>query len=245
MNERFECAWQSLRPVPQVTIDFGDGRKLSRTLNGNIATWICTSEGGAIDLIPGLVSAQEYRSRLEAALLLDAALETEVELPLLARLESAPDASDEQALTRIELAKRKAVASFHRFSLEVLEWDPSIRRALLEEEARVPDMRKFIVEGDIKRALLADLWFQRLESEARATASSDPADLLAQDTEFNRDERYLLAHALLAEHPLATPQSLSTRAYCEILHVQLADPWLGLAPYVLGGESGRDGGPGS
>lgn len=32
--------WQSVRPVPKVTIDFGDGRKLERTITGNSIHYI-------------------------------------------------------------------------------------------------------------------------------------------------------------------------------------------------------------
>jgi hypothetical protein len=34
-RERFVLHWRSVRPVPRVTIDFGDGRKLDRTVTGN------------------------------------------------------------------------------------------------------------------------------------------------------------------------------------------------------------------
>jgi hypothetical protein len=32
LRDRFVLHWRSVRPVPTVTIDFGDGRKLERTL---------------------------------------------------------------------------------------------------------------------------------------------------------------------------------------------------------------------
>src|SRR5262249_11081464 len=34
LGDRFILHWKSVRPVPKVTIDFGDGRKLERTLTG-------------------------------------------------------------------------------------------------------------------------------------------------------------------------------------------------------------------
>ena len=43
VNENFVACWQMVRPVPQVTIDFGDGRRLRRTLGGNAG-------GGAISI---------------------------------------------------------------------------------------------------------------------------------------------------------------------------------------------------
>src|SRR6478736_10291808 len=37
LREDFVLHWQSVRPVPIVTIDFGDGRRVTRTLTGNSA----------------------------------------------------------------------------------------------------------------------------------------------------------------------------------------------------------------
>src|SRR5262249_9198830 len=35
MQNRFILHWQTVRPVPTVTIDFGDGRRIERTITGN------------------------------------------------------------------------------------------------------------------------------------------------------------------------------------------------------------------
>ena len=52
--------WQSVRPVPTVTIDFGDGRKLERTLTGNSIHYILDSQGRPIDALPGLYGPQAF-----------------------------------------------------------------------------------------------------------------------------------------------------------------------------------------
>ena len=61
LNTEFECAWQELRPVPRVEIDFGNGHRLERTLAGNIATWYLLPDGRAYDLLPGLVGPTPER----------------------------------------------------------------------------------------------------------------------------------------------------------------------------------------
>ena len=43
LRDNFVLHWQSVRPVPRVTIDFGDGRKLERTLTGNSAHYVLTA----------------------------------------------------------------------------------------------------------------------------------------------------------------------------------------------------------
>jgi hypothetical protein len=54
LREQFVLHWQSVRPVPKVTIDFGDGRKMERTLTGNSVHLLLDSEGRFIDALPGL-----------------------------------------------------------------------------------------------------------------------------------------------------------------------------------------------
>lgn len=64
INQNFEPAWQSLRPVPLVTIDFGNGNKLKRTLHGNIATYVCTKDRTVVDVLPGLYKPDAYLQAL-------------------------------------------------------------------------------------------------------------------------------------------------------------------------------------
>lgn len=67
LRDRFILHWQSERPVPKVTIDFGDGRKLEQTITGNSIHYILDSEGRPIDAIPGLYSPQAFMDNLKDA----------------------------------------------------------------------------------------------------------------------------------------------------------------------------------
>ncbi|CAN1209046.1 hypothetical protein TUMEXPCC7403_02400 [Tumidithrix helvetica PCC 7403] len=66
LRDRFILHWQSERPVPKLTIDFGDGRKLERTLTGNSIHYVLNANGDPIDAIPGLYSAQAFLENLIA-----------------------------------------------------------------------------------------------------------------------------------------------------------------------------------
>ena len=54
LRDNFVLHWQSVRPVPTVTIDYGDGRRLERTLTGNSIHYILDSQGRVIEALPGL-----------------------------------------------------------------------------------------------------------------------------------------------------------------------------------------------
>jgi hypothetical protein len=67
LRDRFILHWQSVRPVPKVTVDFGDGRKLQRTLTGNSIHYILDSEGRTVDALPGLYAPQVFYQNLANA----------------------------------------------------------------------------------------------------------------------------------------------------------------------------------
>lgn len=67
LRERFILHWQSVRPVPRVTVDYGDGRKLERTLTGNSIHYILDAQGRPIDALPGLYGAQAFLQQLQQA----------------------------------------------------------------------------------------------------------------------------------------------------------------------------------
>ena len=67
LKERFILHWESVRPAPKVTIDFGDGRKLVRTITGNSIHYVLDTDGHIIDALPGLYSAPVFVSELRQA----------------------------------------------------------------------------------------------------------------------------------------------------------------------------------
>lgn len=64
LRERYVLHWQSVRPVPKVTIDFGDGRKIERTLTGNSIHYVLDADGKPLDALPGLYSPSAFSAWL-------------------------------------------------------------------------------------------------------------------------------------------------------------------------------------
>ena len=60
LRENYVLHWKSVRPAPRVTIDFGDGRKLERTLTGNSIHYILDENGELLDAIPGLYNPEIF-----------------------------------------------------------------------------------------------------------------------------------------------------------------------------------------
>jgi hypothetical protein len=64
LRERFVLHWQSVRPVPTVTIDFGNGKTLTKTLTGNSTHLVLDQSGRPVDALPGLFSAEVFAQLL-------------------------------------------------------------------------------------------------------------------------------------------------------------------------------------
>jgi hypothetical protein len=111
LRDRFILHWQSERPVPKVTIDFGDGRKLEQTVTGNSIHYILDSAGRPIDAIPGLYSPQAFIEKLAYA---EGAM---------------------QSLSEIDnpTMRREALTKYHRDRLVMLEknWHSDLTRLRL------------------------------------------------------------------------------------------------------------------
>jgi hypothetical protein len=67
LRDKYILHWQTVRPAPKITIDFGDGRKLERTITGNSIHYILDAAGRPIDAIPGLYSPKAFLSQLQQA----------------------------------------------------------------------------------------------------------------------------------------------------------------------------------
>lgn len=67
LRDHFILHWKSVRPVPKVTIDFGDGRTLERTITGNSIHYVLDPHGQIIDALPGLYSAKAFLAGLQQA----------------------------------------------------------------------------------------------------------------------------------------------------------------------------------
>ncbi|HVT29601.1 MAG TPA: hypothetical protein VHE81_16410 [Lacipirellulaceae bacterium] len=113
LRKNFTLHWQSVRPVPRVTIDFGDGRKLARTLTGNSAHYVLASDGTPLDVLPGLYSPQEFLKWLRTVHDLDESYNRATQA------ESAPGPARAEILKRFHQGCRDAILQ---------AWDRDLQR---------------------------------------------------------------------------------------------------------------------
>lgn len=133
LRERFVLHWQSVRPVPKVTIDFGDGRTLVKTLTGNSAHLVLDADGRPADALPGLFAPAVFAQLLErahAVATADPRRRAELHRAELARPVHAPRAPRHRAIEASMLAATKHVVELPVLRNVVLDVDADTRQNL-------------------------------------------------------------------------------------------------------------------
>ncbi len=67
LRHGFVLHWKSVRPVPVLTIDMGDGRRIKRTITGNSIHYVLDADGHVLDALPGNYSPAAFLAALNHA----------------------------------------------------------------------------------------------------------------------------------------------------------------------------------
>jgi hypothetical protein len=210
INGNFEATWEMVRPVPRVSIDFGNGNVVTRTLHGNIATYVCSTDGQVLDLIGGIYTSSAYLNCLR-------------EFKLLARY------ADQNGKDR----RDETLKAYHQFQLAWLEKNQDLQLKLM------PNLLDVSKAVRIEPAAKLVLFPARYREDATAGRASDNRRLdrsddlstwkvLVDDTRANETVRRKQIHELLVQTGAVRPSNVTRRVYKEVLHADLDDPYLGL-----------------
>ncbi len=228
INRYFEPAWQSVRPVPTVTIDFGNGHVIKRTLQGNVATYVCTSEGEVLDILPGIYEGKTYLNRiLQLSYLAQMAkLARENKVLEIQKYHQELQKSLEDGGSKLELVKTSQGTSIRGIEIGVkITLRPKLR------------MRARGGSGRRHPRIFEDLF----QSSGRPLDFNSPEELenweaLTEDTVINENIRRLKIHRYLAQKKkLLKVKDLTKWLYREVLNADLDDPYLGLTNLLFPG----------
>jgi len=218
VSDHFVAAWESVRPVPTVEIDFGNGSKIKRTVNGNIATYLCSPDGRVLDVIPGLNTPDAYLKDLSYAL----------------NLHYASRSSFDKTVLEYHAANRTTPTVYEWVRLDGSKSESErLMRMSLDKRQELMD-RKGVVHSRVPQ----DIGKRDAEAPIKKL-SAEEAAILAADTEFNRKERKPVVHKILSER-IWRPGELTKRVYKEALHCDLDDPYLGLISGAFNGGAYED-----
>jgi hypothetical protein len=228
INQTFEPVWETVRPVPIVRIDFGDGNVLTRTLHGNILTSVCNADGLLLDALPGIYEEQTYLDQLK-------------QLSLLARATAKQPAKEREAW----------VKAYHKHQAEAIKKDqPPDQfveqvKAAPPTKARIERPVEIVLQPAPKEKQQQEL-AERREGKGPTVVKEDEAlwKALLEDTQLNEGTRRRQIHELLADKGMVKPEKVTKPIYKDVLHADLDDPYLGLgktlfASYPFAAEDGK------
>jgi hypothetical protein len=207
LSGNFECAWEMVRPVPIVRIDFGDGRVATRTLHGNVASYVCSADGQALDIVPGIYTPAAYTTALDQGRALAAA---QAALPA------------DRRLAQLREHHRDLAARLARPGAQ-----PGPNR---NPAARERDMGKGTIERRVERVFDPRIPAGNAAAPPRPRNAAELAGWqpLAADTLLNETERRLQIHTRFATADAVRPEQIKRWLYREVLHADLDDPLMGL-----------------
>ncbi len=259
LRERFVLHWQSERPVPKVTIDFGDGRRLVGTVTGNSVHYILDSNGRLIDALPGLFGPAAFLRQLGVA-------GDEARALAAVSGDAFIDGLRTYHTELLAIQARELKADLRQVGLEALpaggDWTTAGYPNVMAASERT--VSKSRVEVPLLKALLPDP--REISAERLAALSGlhlddarlDPAsrllllakggawvkgdlgaldrfeELIAADTVRNEYLFHNQIHTWLAG-TFAVPdlKKFNARVYSQLFLTPASDPWLGLGPQEL------------
>jgi hypothetical protein len=219
IQKNFEPVWEMVRPVPTVHIDFGNGKVLTRTLHGNIATYVCAADGQILDILPGIYTKTAYLTQLNQFQLLAHFVDQNGKGQRAVRMK------DYHTALAAALEKNQALP--HLVNLPV-----AVTKARIENPLMVVLMPTAGGPGPAPSPVAAR---QQQQDRPRLESADDVATwkTLAEDTQLNETLRRRQIHEMLAKVGLVQPKEVTRRIYRDVLHSDLDDPYLGLGPTLF------------
>jgi hypothetical protein len=220
INATFEPAWETVRPVPIVTIDFGNGKIIKRTLHGNIATYVCTADGNVLDVLPGIYQPDVYQRRLQ---------------DLQSLFLYVHDAKYYSGGWKLASPSANRAKEFHVRQAEALKANqPQPVWALVPVDGsklRIETV-KLLAAGKVPNSARH---MQPVSVPATGAKAEEIAGWkeLADDTQINETVRRLQIHSKLADAGMVTPDAIVKWLYKDVLHADLDDPYLGLGEVLF------------
>jgi hypothetical protein len=233
LRDHFILHWKSVRPVPRITVDFGDGRKIERTIAGNSIHYILDADGRPIDALPGLYGPKAFLKGLadaEEAALKSAALTGEARAQYLRQYHNdryaailqnwqndlrASGNSPTKSMQAADEAVWTEIAHLHFGDAQL---DAASKALIPIKNPTVMDAARVAVTKTRVETPLNAMVFNLQRS-------------IAEDTVRNEYLLHSQIHQWLGIG--AAPQDvelLNSRVYANLFLTPDSDPWLGLAP---------------
>jgi hypothetical protein len=245
MREKFVLHWSSERPVPQVTIDFGDGRKLRQTITGNSVHYLLDADGRPLDALPGLYAPDVFAAKLAELAALAGRLppDAPTRAAVLRRHHEDGLAAANSALSaalRPEEPQPVKTADGQQLRYKAIIASPRAATKMALEVPLLISLGQRVEEGQWKAMAARRAETVRFAPESIALMKEryGATDAMltalqrsvAEDTLRNEYDLHARVHVWLANWDRPSFASLNRQVYAQLFLTPRSDPWLGLQP---------------
>jgi len=225
LRDDYVLYWHSVRPVPRVTIEMGDGRVIRQTITGNSVHYLLSEGGAVLDALPGLYSPKAFREQLERWVAFHGSFDR--------------DPTTLRAYHQTQATFQLVAADPREFSIEnaavlaatkVVVEAPVLQKLAPSMKVRIEPMQPWVEIGERE---MSQVVFAA-ESIALIREKQPEADIdalrrtVAIDTAFNERDLHPKIHWWFANGEVRDLDSLNERVYRELFLTPSDDPWLGL-----------------
>lgn len=255
LRDHFILHWKSVRPVPRITVDFGDGRKIERTVTGNSIHYILDSDGNPVDALPGLYGPKAFLKGLVEAQSVASQSATLAEQERQAQMNALLSCSG-QPLKALHDERGEIIRQYHERHLVGIRtaWRKDLLALGKEETLQPKDASDALWAGvaalHAKDATLDGASVNLIKSknptaiEAGRRAISKAIVENPLTVELQNLERSIAEDTVRNEYLFHSQiddwfihgtvpdavDALNGRVYAELFLTPNSDPWLGLAP---------------
>ncbi|MBI3861016.1 MAG: hypothetical protein HY290_03890 [Planctomycetia bacterium] len=233
LSRRFVLHWQSVRAVPIITIDFGDGRRIRRTITGNSLHLILDNQGRTIDVLPGLYAPAAFAQELEQSAAAAARLAAfDGEQFQQARAEFHRERTHQ---ARVAWVNRCRAARLNESLPTGVDHQPEIwtKVAAIAGEPEVLDAttRRAVIERGPPAEVAGRQALAKAVTETPVMRLVRNVSRVINEDSV-RNEYYLhvqIHNWFAAQKPVPEREDLVRRVYSELFLSPLDDPWYGLS----------------
>ena len=235
LRERYVLHWSSERPVPQVTIDMGDGRKIRQTITGNSVHYLLDEDGNVLDALPGLYSPAAFRMQIAEWLSLDrSVLRTYHSV----RSEETASRALDYGIAEVRTIRGRRPAAEQaapRAMTKSLPETPMLAALSLGARRMLPQEWMALGEKEIDSVTFSDesLALMQRKQTLNEELLRNLRRTVAIDTIYNEYELHRRIHEWFAMGQVRDLATLNERIYDELFLTPSNDPWLGLKPEAV------------
>ncbi|HEX7832310.1 MAG TPA: hypothetical protein VF787_21815 [Thermoanaerobaculia bacterium] len=238
LREDFVLHWESVRAVPTITIELGDGRVIRQTITGNSAHYLLDANGRVLDVLPGMVSPAAYRAQLLAWRGLNESTDLRAYhgraltqlIGTRSRFMAVPAVTASRAQPTAKNASRLAMTKSLIEAPVLTRLDP---KASLRELPQA--MWDSIGEGEKSKVVFSEPALELMARKQPITEAmlDQLRASIAADTILNQEELHYRIHEWFVYGNVSDFDSLNKRVYAELFLTPLDDPWMGLKPATV------------